>query len=153
MGILRRTGGAALGALAWVGVACSAGGGRELPPAQQKSGGGAAAPGSGGGAAPGQSGGTATGAGGYVGCFVDQGDPAGLAGRDLQGAMFSSATMTVESCASSCAGFTHYGLENGTQCFCGTLGSPPGSAGCDMACGGNASEVCGGYWALQAYKH
>jgi len=58
--------------------------------------------------------------------------------------------MTVEECASYCInfGYLYFGAEYGGEYYCGNVlqaGSVPApQSDCDMACDGNASEICGG---------
>ena len=108
--------------------------------------------------------------GDVVGCFVDGGD----ADRDLARQVSVEAN-SLENCASACfdAGFTDpnavFGVEFGTQCFCGASGFAPGhtpqpvpapsSADCEaMPCPGShplpgeKQEHCGGANRLLAFK-
>jgi hypothetical protein len=58
--------------------------------------------------------------------------------------------MSYEACAIGCAGYSYFGVEYADECYCGnTIQSPgarapDGSVGCNMACNGNAAEMCGG---------
>ncbi|EON63806.1 hypothetical protein W97_03034 [Coniosporium apollinis CBS 100218] len=66
--------------------------------------------------------------------------------------------MTLESCAAYCSGFAYFGVEYGSECYCGnTLRSYPNGAngpefsvkqtteaGCNMKCSGNTAQSCGG---------
>jgi hypothetical protein len=92
---------------------------------------------------------------GVVGCFRDQGDPSGLRGRDLDGAISHSAQMTGARCVSECAnrGFAYAGTQYGSYCFCGNSYGRFGAANnCDSRCAGNNSEICGGGWANTVYS-
>ena len=63
--------------------------------------------------------------------------------------------MTTQMCASECSakGFAYAGTQYGTWCFCGNSYGKSGAANnCDMACGGNAGEKCGGTWANSVYQ-
>lgn len=58
--------------------------------------------------------------------------------------------MTIEVCQAACkiAGYIYSGVEWGQECFCdhtlyGAL-APDRNAQCNMACPGNANEICGG---------
>ena len=83
----------------------------------------------------------------YKGCYIDT-----VNARILPTAVPSTDQMTQESCVASCAanGFSVAGAEYGTQCYCGNTiiqGGKQDTAnpnGCNMACGGNANEKCGG---------
>jgi hypothetical protein len=78
----------------------------------------------------------------YIGCYQDQ------ATRDLNGEFTGSVTSGA-ACRSICRGFTYFGLQDGSQCFCGNRLGLYGQASwkdCSMQCQGNADEICGGYW-------
>ncbi|KAI9774328.1 MAG: hypothetical protein M1840_004222 [Geoglossum simile] len=91
-----------------------------------------------------------------VGNFVSQGCyTEGTGGRALQGKGSASDTLTLESCAASCAGFQYFGAEYARECYCGNAimaGSVPAVDGCTMTCAGNASEFCGGASRLSVYQ-
>jgi hypothetical protein len=88
-----------------------------------------------------------------LGCFFDGGPPD--YNRTLPfdaSAKVVGATLTLESCAAACRKVGPYlelsGVEDGTQCFCGTkidpsLVKPTGD--CSRPCGGNTSQSCGGF--------
>ncbi|CZR68739.1 related to glyoxal oxidase precursor [Phialocephala subalpina] len=65
-------------------------------------------------------------------------------------------TMTIESCASDCAGYTYFGVEYGRECYCGNSFAAGSTAApnsdCSFACAGNAKELCGAGNRLSAYK-
>ncbi|KAF9465644.1 copper radical oxidase [Collybia nuda] len=67
-------------------------------------------------------------------------------------------TQTVETCIASCAAknYTVAGIEFGTECYCGdTLVAGAVKAvesSCNMGCGGNATEACGGPNRLSVYS-
>ncbi|KAG8814910.1 hypothetical protein FRC19_001415, partial [Serendipita sp. 401] len=58
--------------------------------------------------------------------------------------------MTVQKCIDGCAaaGFSSAGVEYGGECYCDNVTYPPGQSQdmseCNMACTGDASEICGG---------
>jgi WSC domain len=66
--------------------------------------------------------------------------------------------MTVEICSAFCGtrGYTYFGVEYGTECYCGNTllaSSTVATDGrCNMACPGKAAEVCGGPGGLSLYK-
>ena len=66
--------------------------------------------------------------------------------------------MTNSGCIAACEAksYTLAGTEDGGQCFCGntlTGGSTQiAETMCDMACEGDASQTCGGGWALSVWK-
>ena len=91
----------------------------------------------------------------YLGCFKDQGDPSGTSGRDLSGAVWQDGKMTIESCNAYCGqrNFAYAGVQYSTWCFCGNSYGKSGQANnCDMKCGGNPNEFCGGSWANSIYS-
>ncbi|KAG8847181.1 hypothetical protein FRB91_012037 [Serendipita sp. 411] len=59
-------------------------------------------------------------------------------------------SMTVQKCIDGCAaaGFSSAGVEYGGECYCDNVTYPPGQSQdmseCNMACTGDASEICGG---------
>ena len=71
---------------------------------------------------------------------------------------FSAANMTIEACVSGCQakGYSKAGAEYSTQCFCdvviGSGGSLIGDNQCNMVCGGNDREYCGGSSRLSVYS-
>lgn len=93
-------------------------------------------------------------AGEPLGCFKDQGDPAGTTGRDLSGHVVNAPDMSTARCLDECtrSGFAYAGTQFSTWCFCGNQYGQSGAAqNCDMACGGAPSEKCGGAWANSVY--
>ncbi|KAK6540872.1 hypothetical protein TWF694_008255 [Orbilia ellipsospora] len=76
------------------------------------------------------------------GCYTDSIDA-----RALDHSSTDSA-MTIEKCAKLGAGFKYIGVEYHTECYWGdkiaTSSTPADSGDCNTACGGNASENCGG---------
>lgn len=90
----------------------------------------------------------------YQGCYTDS-----TSARKLDSASYQSSSMTVESCVSFCSnqGYTTAGVEYSTECYCGfevKSGSTKGSdSNCQNACGGAASEPCGGASYLSVYSN
>ncbi|KAH8988288.1 copper radical oxidase [Lactarius hatsudake] len=88
----------------------------------------------------------------YNACWVDNAH-----GRIFQTQLADNQALTVESCVASCdaQGFTLAGMEFSVQCFCGNnlvqgaVTSP--NADCNMGCGGNTTEACGGPNRLSVY--
>ncbi|KAK3318863.1 WSC domain-containing protein [Apodospora peruviana] len=78
----------------------------------------------------------------YQGCFTDHGNAHSLTGK----VVYDSA-MTLEKCAASCAGYTFFGVEYASQCYCGntlaTTAEEKPQAECSMRCGGAYDQVCG----------
>jgi hypothetical protein len=86
-----------------------------------------------------------------IGCFVDSDS------RDLSGPSTASGNMSVETCNSFCAnsGYPYFGVQYGSLCFCGqSYGAygPADASDCNMACGGNGGETCGGTWRNNVYR-
>ncbi|KZF19452.1 WSC-domain-containing protein [Xylona heveae TC161] len=86
-----------------------------------------------------------------LGCYTE-----GTNSRALTGEASAGNTNTVESCASSCAGFSYFGVEYSDECYCGnqlSTGSIPATDnGCTMTCAGNSTEYCGGPNRLNMYR-
>jgi hypothetical protein len=89
----------------------------------------------------------------YAGCFKDASDRA-LSGDIRPGGL---GQMTNEKCIKHCktAGFALAGTEYGGQCYCGNelVGSAKlEESSCTIKCEGDASQICGGGWALSVYS-
>ncbi|KAK3695831.1 WSC domain-containing protein [Podospora appendiculata] len=87
----------------------------------------------------------------YFGCFVDSGS----ALHTLTGEVYYNSAMTLDKCAAFCHNYPKFGVEHGSQCFCGsdvTWQVPRPEAECAMACGGNALQLCGGADRLSIYS-
>lgn len=88
----------------------------------------------------------------YVGCMTEA-----SSSRTLDLSTTSSSEMTLEVCAAYCAskGLPLMGTEYSSECYCGTY--PRGDAvaardtECNMDCGGDPFEVCGGPSRLSLY--
>ncbi|VDI62672.1 Hypothetical predicted protein [Mytilus galloprovincialis] len=91
----------------------------------------------------------------YMGCYVDQ-HP-----RTLPYGKLNDNTMTNDKCVSHCCSIlddaTYMGTQAYIQCFCTNVTntdnfalSPPTE--CNMDCGGNPGETCGGSYRLSVYK-
>ncbi|KAL2075302.1 hypothetical protein VTL71DRAFT_245 [Oculimacula yallundae] len=93
--------------------------------------------------------------GNYVrqGCYTE-----GTGVRALSGAQFNDyVSMTLELCASNCAGTAYFGVEYGGECYCGQtldVTSVPAAnqLDCSFVCPGDASEYCGAGDRLELYK-
>ena len=88
------------------------------------------------------------------GCYVDN-----VSGRILSYQFPDNKALTVENCISSCSGkgYTVAGMEYGVQCFCDSAiingGKPAASpTECNVACGGNSAEQCGGGSRMNIYS-
>ncbi|CAN0380528.1 unnamed protein product, partial [Ectocarpus sp. 12 AP-2014] len=86
----------------------------------------------------------------YLGCFSDLPD----ARIFTFGA--STAAMTADACLMLCADSAYYGTQYSEECWCGAKGADYDANGegvCDMPCGGDADEICGGFWAMSVYEN
>ncbi|KAK0382968.1 hypothetical protein NLU13_8884 [Sarocladium strictum] len=76
--------------------------------------------------------------------------------RALSGKTYARDDMTLNSCATFCAGFTYFGTEYGRECWCGnTLGNGSVKAtnqlDCSFKCAGNPLQYCGAGNRLELY--
>ncbi|XP_039390210.1 kremen protein 2 [Mauremys reevesii] len=90
---------------------------------------------------------------GYIGCFLDSGNPPALSGSSG-----TSSKLTIQVCIRYCRkrGYKFAGVEAGCACFCGSEGDlrwaqPVGAVECDQVCFGKASELCGGDGRIGVY--
>ncbi|KAK3378034.1 WSC domain-containing protein [Podospora didyma] len=87
----------------------------------------------------------------YAGCRTDTTAARALGGKTVGAAT----TRTIESCAAACSGFTYFGVEYGTECFCGnTINAASAVAlesSCSYTCGGDPTELCGGSSRISVY--
>lgn len=87
----------------------------------------------------------------YAGCYTE-----GTGGRALSAKSIATSDMTIENCASNCTGYTYFGVEFGSECYCGNslgAGSVKTAEGdCDMNCPGKPKEVCGAGNRLTLYS-
>ncbi|XP_074854509.1 kremen protein 2 [Carettochelys insculpta] len=90
---------------------------------------------------------------GYIGCFLDSGNP-----PTLSGSSGTSSKLTIQVCLQFCRkrGYKFAGVEAGCACFCGSEGDlqgaqPVGAVECDQVCFGKASELCGGDGRIGVY--
>lgn len=88
----------------------------------------------------------------YNACWLDNAH-----GRIVTGNNLGGPNNTVDTCVATCQGnkFTMAGMEYGTECYCSnTLVNGAVTADettCNMGCGGNATEACGGPNRLSVY--
>ncbi|KAK6834632.1 acetyltransferase [Apiospora arundinis] len=79
----------------------------------------------------------------------------GTMSRALNANRTASSTMTLETCAAFCDGYTYFGTEYSSECYCGnsfTEGSVAAETyDCSMACAGDVKELCGGPDRLSVY--
>ncbi|KAI1374179.1 WSC-domain-containing protein [Hypoxylon crocopeplum] len=95
----------------------------------------------------------------YLGCYTE-----GRSGRALgRGTRASDSTtdakMTVQKCASYCAGkgYSYMGVEYSQECYCNNEGPLNGATkasegDCSMTCNGDLTEWCGGSSRVSVYK-
>ncbi|KAI1169114.1 hypothetical protein F5B18DRAFT_9053 [Nemania serpens] len=87
----------------------------------------------------------------WYGCQTE-----GTGVRALASKILVNDTMSLEVCATFCAGFTYFGTEYGDECYCGdefgegSVTAP--SSQCGMACSGDATELCGAGDRLSVYE-
>ncbi|CAM9875999.1 unnamed protein product [Ectocarpus sp. 8 AP-2014] len=83
----------------------------------------------------------------YLGCFGDS-----QTGRVFTESSASN-DMTTGECAATCSAFAYYGTQYGRECWCGNNADYAvyGEASCDMACTGDAADICGGINAMSVY--
>ncbi|KAH6845490.1 hypothetical protein B0I37DRAFT_380295 [Chaetomium sp. MPI-CAGE-AT-0009] len=88
----------------------------------------------------------------FVGCQTEATGSRALTGKDV----YADDAMTLELCATYCAGFTYFGTEYGRECYCGNnLNTGSVSAPvteCNMVCGGDPYEYCGAGDRLELYR-
>lgn len=67
-----------------------------------------------------------------------------------------STAMSITKCFAFCSnrkGLSYFGLEHGTECWCGSAidASPTDSSSCEKACPGSPSQMCGGIVGTSVY--
>jgi hypothetical protein len=94
-----------------------------------------------------------------LGCYTDDGGARALSANAAVGG--GVANMSIESCTTACqaGGFSYAGTEYSQECWCGNSlmnghdPAPDGDTGCNMACKGDATEMCGGANRLNMYYY
>ncbi|KAK0545894.1 hypothetical protein OC845_004878 [Tilletia horrida] len=89
----------------------------------------------------------------FLGCFPDS-----VQSRTLQGAAPDmGSTNSLENCAAACSSFSYFGTEYGAECYCGNAilnnATAVDPSQCNMACTGNANELCGAADRLSVYRN
>ncbi|KAI8626350.1 WSC-domain-containing protein [Xylariaceae sp. FL1651] len=94
----------------------------------------------------------------YQSCYMEP-----MNARALDTLIKADDKMTIDMCTQACQGaqYAYAGLEYGRECWCGAAPYPdledasdPGCAmQCDMVCGGNGMQICGGRGAITIYKN
>ncbi|KAF1356479.1 WSC domain-containing protein [Delphinella strobiligena] len=94
----------------------------------------------------------------YAGCYNETLGLGSSGVRALVGNMTSDSYTTTTTCLDYChtAGAQYAGLEYGQECWCApyldALSVRLDNSSCDLACVGNASEICGGRLTLTLYN-
>lgn len=70
--------------------------------------------------------------------------------------MYANDSMTLESCAAFCKGFTYFGTEYGRECYCGNVlkqgaVKATNQDDCSFSCAGDGTEYCGAGSRLELY--
>ncbi|RDW73720.1 hypothetical protein BP5796_07162 [Coleophoma crateriformis] len=96
----------------------------------------------------------------HQGCYIDSEDGAAPSARGLPVLAYRRKDNTIESCLTACkaSGFKYFGVEYGSECWCGnrikrTSILAADQSSCNYPCPGNPSELCGGGWRLNVYKY
>ncbi|KAK8016651.1 hypothetical protein PG993_014840 [Apiospora rasikravindrae] len=92
-----------------------------------------------------------------LGCYVDQSPNRTLPHTAFQGMPTNCATVCHALCNAPEYQATYFGLEYGTECYCGggdlaTFQQAASPAECNKPCPANASEMCGSDWRLSLYR-
>ncbi|KAH8797370.1 putative glyoxal oxidase precursor [Xylogone sp. PMI_703] len=87
----------------------------------------------------------------FQGCYTEATNT-----RALSQKTYANDSMTLESCATFCAGSLMFGIEYGRECYCGNAlnaGSvlAQNQADCNFPCAGDGSEYCGAGNRLEIY--
>ncbi|KAF8855141.1 hypothetical protein BDZ45DRAFT_676433 [Acephala macrosclerotiorum] len=88
----------------------------------------------------------------YIGCYTDLVNNV----RTLSSIKYVNSTMTLEMCATKCTSYDYFGVEYGSECYCGyTLNATlrATETDCNKPCGGNATEICGKANRLSTYQN
>ncbi|KAI1447162.1 heme peroxidase [Annulohypoxylon stygium] len=76
--------------------------------------------------------------------------------RALGDAAFAYDSMTLEDCMNNCTGYVYWGTEYGRECYCGdslqSTSEEAPTTDCNMICGGDSTEYCGGSNRLELYS-
>ncbi|RFU77686.1 wsc domain-containing [Trichoderma arundinaceum] len=88
----------------------------------------------------------------FQGCWEEP-----LNDRAIIDQMYADDSMTLETCADFCKGYTYFGTEYGRECYCGNVlkeGSQKATNqdDCSFPCAGNGKEFCGAGSRLELYK-
>lgn len=85
----------------------------------------------------------------YAGCYAENG------AKTFNAKTTADNAMTVDACRSFCAPSTYFGVQYGSECYCGqTLASTSkktADSECSMSCSGNNRQYCGAGNRMQVY--
>ncbi|KAF4633357.1 hypothetical protein G7Y89_g4765 [Cudoniella acicularis] len=88
----------------------------------------------------------------FLGCYTEATNARALTGY----AYYDYPAMTLEECATTCAGYVYWGVEYGGECYCGNSLNPTSTlaplSDCSFTCPGNEYEYCGAGVRLELYK-
>jgi hypothetical protein len=83
----------------------------------------------------------------YIGCYGDSSTQ-----RDLN--VQQPGIGTIQECAGYCFKYDYFGVQFGSQCFCGnSYGKYGASKACTSDCSGNSTQTCGGANANSIYSY
>ncbi|KAF3044856.1 hypothetical protein E8E11_005397 [Didymella keratinophila] len=88
---------------------------------------------------------------GYKGCYTDD-----VYNRVLTTSKPGDDSLTVQKCASACAGSHYFGTQYGRECYCGDSFAGDtkivDQGECSKQCGGNGGQFCGAWARLSLYE-
>ncbi|KAF3232296.1 hypothetical protein TWF191_000068 [Orbilia oligospora] len=84
----------------------------------------------------------------YLSCWTDD-----VANRSLQDSNYATDDNSLTKCSQFCAGFKYFGVEYGSECYCGNVlgGASAAEGDCYKTCTGS-NEICGGDNRLNVYS-
>ncbi len=92
----------------------------------------------------------------FRGCYTEGDGVRAVTDAGVTIASYDYADMTVEECASNCAGYKYWGVEYSGECYCGnTLAATSILAplsDCSFICPGDSDEYCGAGNRLELYE-
>ncbi|KAI9840491.1 MAG: hypothetical protein M1838_004047 [Thelocarpon superellum] len=88
----------------------------------------------------------------FLGCYTEATN-----GRAISAKVIDTPDMNLNYCAGNCSSYTYWGVEYGTECYCGNslaAGSvlAANQGDCSFTCPGNPSEYCGAGNRLEMYQ-
>jgi len=85
----------------------------------------------------------------FMACYVD------TSSRILSASQTTSSAQTVEACSQFCYNYWYFGVEYGSECYCGPSLSSSATktwlTDCNYVCSGSKDEWCGGFWRISVY--